>query len=296
MDTRRLRSFVQIVDCGSISRAATAAGLAQPAMSQHLAALERDLKVRLVERSAAGVKVTPAGEALYGRAQVILRQIDDLRADVRSPTNRISGPIAIGLPPSVAEMLTLPLLEAVCRDHPELRPQVLEEGSPFLEDLLAKGGVEVAVLARRADHAGVEAEKLLSEPLMLVAPAAWDLSDRPILEEMSRLPWVTTRRTHSVRVLVEAVFAQAGLEHRVVAEIDSLPTVVRCVQQGLGATVLPAGVARHAGKDGAVRVLPFCDPPVMRPMFLCWRSAAGQGQRTRYILDQIRRLAADARP
>jgi DNA-binding transcriptional LysR family regulator len=191
-------------------------------MSQHLAALERDLKVRLVERSAAGVKVTAAGEALYGRAQVILRQIDDLRADVRSPTNRISGPIAIGLPPSVAEMLTLPLLEAVCRDHPELRPQVLEEGSPFLEDLLAKGGVEVAVLARRADHAGVEAEKLLSEPLMLVAPAAWDLSDRPTLEEMSRLPWVTTRRTHSVRVLVEAVFAQAGLEHRV------WPRSIRC--------------------------------------------------------------------
>lgn len=290
MDLRRLRSFLQIADSGSISRAAAVAGLAQPALSQQLAALESDLKVKLVERSATGVKLTPAGEALYGRAQIIVRQVDELREDVRSTTARLSGPVSIGLPPTLAEKLTLPLLEALCRDHPELRPQILEEGSPFIEDLLARGGVDVAVLARRPDREGVEVERLICEPLVLVAPAAWDLPDRPSLEDMSRLPWVTTRRTHSVRVLVEALFAQAGLEHRVVAEIDSLSTVIRSVQRGLGATVLPRGIAEHASADGSVRLFPLCEPPLMRPMFLCWRRSAALNPRTQVVVEIIRGL------
>jgi LysR family nitrogen assimilation transcriptional regulator len=141
MDFRRLRSFVQIAEHGSISRAAAAAGLAQPALSQQLAALEQDLRVKLVERSTTGVRLTPEGEVLYGRAQIILRQVEEVRADLRSPTHRLSGPVAIGLPPSLSESLTVPLLLAMCRDHPDLRPQVVEEGSPFLEELLAKGGL-----------------------------------------------------------------------------------------------------------------------------------------------------------
>jgi LysR family nitrogen assimilation transcriptional regulator len=291
MDTRRLRSFVQIADCGSITRAAAEAGLAQPALSQHLAALEHELKVKLVERSASGVRLTPAGEALYGRAQVILQQLDDLKADVSSESGLMSGPIALGLPPTMVEILTLPLLDALCREHPELRPQVLEEGGGYLEELLARGGLDIVVSPRRPDNPAVVSELLFREPLLLVAPAAWDLKPGMGLTELSRLPWVTTRRRHSVRVQVEALFAEAGLEHRVVAEIDSLTTVVRCVQHGLGATVLPRGVARHAEAGGGVQVLDLCDPPLMRTMFLCWRKAGQLSRRSETVLKMIRDLA-----
>jgi LysR family nitrogen assimilation transcriptional regulator len=288
MDFRRLRSFVQIAEHRSISRAAAAAGLAQPALSQQLAALEQDLKVKLVERSTTGVRLTPEGEILYGRAQIILRQVEEVRADLRSPTHRLAGPVAIGLPPSLSESLTVPLLLALCRDHPDLRPQVIEEGSPFLEELLAKGGLEVAVLAKRPDREGIESERLITEPLLLAAPAAWKLSPATSLETLSKLPWVGTRRTHSVRLLVEAIFAQAGLEHRVVAEIDSLTTVVRCVQQGLGVAVFPQSVAEHAARTGAVDLLPFGATPVMRHMFLSWRH--GGARRTQVALELIRAL------
>src|SRR6187402_1836030 len=82
MDTRRLRYFVQIVDSGSITRAAAVSGVAQPALSQQLAILENDLMVRLLERSVSGVTPTAAGRILYARAQAILRQFDDLREAV----------------------------------------------------------------------------------------------------------------------------------------------------------------------------------------------------------------------
>lgn len=296
MDIRRLRSFVRIAELGSISRAAAAMGLAQPALSQQLAALEQDLRVTLVERSSAGVRLTEAGQMLYGRAQAILRQVDDAIDDLRSPANRLSGPIAVGVPPSLSESLTLPLLETLCRDHPHLRPQVVEEGAPVLEELLISGGLAAAVLAKRPDREAVVAERLLAEPLVLVAPAAWRLKPDVDLEALSKLPWVTTRRAHSVRALVESVFAQAGLECRVAAEIDSLPTVIRAVQRGIGATVLPLGAARHAAQTGEATVAPFGDPPLLRPMFLCWRRAASLDARTQLLLDLLRGLAADFDP
>src|SRR5688500_20116750 len=80
LDSKRLRYFVQIVDSGSITRAAAAAGIAQPALSQQLAVLENELKVTLLERSVSGVTPTRAGQVLYMQAQPILRQSEDLSA------------------------------------------------------------------------------------------------------------------------------------------------------------------------------------------------------------------------
>ena len=83
MDSRRLKYFVQIVDSGSITRAAAVTGIAQPALSQQLAVLENELKVKLLDRSVSGVTPTPAGKILYAHAQTILRQVEDMRQQFR---------------------------------------------------------------------------------------------------------------------------------------------------------------------------------------------------------------------
>lgn len=291
MDVRRLRSFVQIADCGSITRAAVEAGLAQPALSQQLAALEQELGVRLLERSATGVKLTPAGRVLYGRAQVILQELDDLKDDVQGVVDRVAGPVAIGLPPSMVDLLTMPLLDTLCREHPALRPQVLEEGSAQLGDLLIRGVLEIAVSPMRPDNPAVDSELLFREPLVLAAPPEMRLPNKMDLAELARLPWVTTRRRHAVRVMVDALFAEAGLEPRVVAEIDSLMTVVRFVQAGLGVAIMPRTVAEHARAAGGLEILTLAAPLPHRSMFLCWRKSTSSTRRTEFVLDLIRKLA-----
>src|SRR5512138_90510 len=94
MDSRRLRYFVQIVDSGSITRAAAASGVAQPALSQQLAILENELKVKLLERSVSGVTPTAAGKILYTRAQTILRQYEELREAVHREVQPLSGVVS----------------------------------------------------------------------------------------------------------------------------------------------------------------------------------------------------------
>src|SRR5690349_22274662 len=98
MDSRRLRYFVQIDDGGSITRAAAVSGGAQPALSQQLAILENELKVKLLERSVSGVTPTSAGRILYARAQSLLRQFDDLREAVHREVQPLSGTVLLGMP------------------------------------------------------------------------------------------------------------------------------------------------------------------------------------------------------
>jgi DNA-binding transcriptional LysR family regulator len=106
MDTRRLRYFLQIVDSGSVSRAAKVLGLAQPAVSQQIAVLEHELKVRLLNRSAKGVTPTLAGYRLYDRARRIVRQVEGLRFELMDDV--LSGTVTIGLAPSISLLFGLP--------------------------------------------------------------------------------------------------------------------------------------------------------------------------------------------
>src|SRR3569833_1980855 len=136
MDSRRLRYFVQIVDSGSITRAAALSGVAQPALSQQLAILENELKVKLLDRSVSGVTPTAAGRILYARAQAILRQFEDLREAVHREEKPLSGTVILGMPPTMVSSFGLPLIERVCTQHPEMHLEIREVGSVLLVVLL----------------------------------------------------------------------------------------------------------------------------------------------------------------
>jgi LysR family nitrogen assimilation transcriptional regulator len=149
MDSRRLRYFVQIVDSGSITRAAALSGVAQPALSQQLAILENELKVKLLERSVSGVTPTAAGRTLYARAQAILRQFEELREAVHREVKPLSGTVLLGMPPTMLARFGLPLIEKVCSQHPEMHLQIREEGSMVLHELVSNGKIELAISATR---------------------------------------------------------------------------------------------------------------------------------------------------
>src|SRR5262245_14422391 len=168
LDSRRLRYFVQIVDSGSITRAAAATGVAQPALSQQLAILENELKVRLLERSVSGVTPTAAGRILYTRAQTILRQFDELRDAVHREVQPLSGTVILGMSPTMVSRFGLPLIEKVCTQHPEMHLSIREEGSAVLQELLATGRIELSISPTRPDNDSIVGEEVLSEPLVLM--------------------------------------------------------------------------------------------------------------------------------
>lgn len=294
MDSRRLRYFVQIVDSGSITRAAALSGVAQPAMSQQLAILENELKVKLLERSVSGVTPTAAGRILYARAQAILRQFDELREAVHREVKPLAGTVLLGMPPTMLSRFGLPLIERVCTQHPEMRLQIREEGSVTLNELLRSGKIELAIGATRPEGE-LTGEEVLSEPIVLMYPVTMEIPESASLADLARLPWVMPRRPNAIRALIDAVFASSNLAPNVVVEIDSLYSAMETVRRGVGVGAMTMGVMKDDLEAGRLRARQIGDTPLMRAMYLAHRCSPALTPAAQFVYEILRDIAAEAR-
>ena len=245
LDTRRLHAFVKIVDIGSLTRAAAILHIAQPALSQQVVALEAHFGKQLLVRSKRGVAPTEAGRALYRHAQVMLRQLEQAETDIGSAGNTIAGRVSVGLAPlSTATTLALPLLQAVRERYPGIILQINENIGGAISEMIMTGKMDVALIYDPGEIRGVDFEPVLTEDLFLVAARSLladpeGEGDEITVEQVAKLDLVLATRIHTVRQLVDLTFRRVGLDTRVVAEIESVPTIARAIWAGLGATILP---------------------------------------------------------
>ena len=176
MDVRQLRYFVSIVDYGSLGKAAEKLFVAQPSLSQQMARLEEDLGVPLLLRSNHGVTPTPAGDALYRHARLVLRQMEQLKQEVTKGGGAESGTVAVGLPTTMASVLAVPLFERLQDRYPGIRLQFFESLSGYLNELLANGRLDLAMLFRSTDTPGISALPVFDEALYVLGDPGGDLS------------------------------------------------------------------------------------------------------------------------
>jgi LysR family nitrogen assimilation transcriptional regulator len=247
MDTRRLYSFVRVVDAGSITRAADLLHIAQPALSQQMTALESLFGQQLLSRSKQGVEPTEAGRVLYRHAQVILRQLEQAQADVEVVGRELAGGVSVGLAPySTVNALALPLLSAVRARYPRVLLHINENFGGVLSEALMTGRMDMALLYDSGPIRGVDFERLLTEELVVVAPDGIDLPQDPAsMADLAEVPLLLPGPTHTIRRVVDQAFAQASTAANVVGEVESVTLMARAVRGGLGATVLPRSVARR---------------------------------------------------
>lgn len=252
MDMRQLRYFVQIVESGSLAKASRQLFIAQPALSQQMARLEDEVGKPLLVRSSRGVVPTENGEALYHHAKFMLRQLDQAVAVARQETALVSGRVALGLAPTTVARLGLPLLQHLRAKYPGLLLNVIEGLSGHLEHMTRVGQLDLAVLFSPAAASELSVEPLLEEELFVILPAESALLPAGrtslTLAELARLPLILPSPGHGLRRRICLEFERVGLPLDAVAEIDSLPLLMHCVAQGMGATIKPMA-AMHALDD-----------------------------------------------
>src|SRR3954468_12027194 len=126
MNLKQLQYFVQVARHGSLSRAATALRIGQPALSRHIRALEVDLRRSLFHRNGRGVVLTDAGARFLSYAQGMLSQMQGARAALEGSDDEVTGSVAVGLPASVGRALTVPLAQAFQLRYPKARMSIVE--------------------------------------------------------------------------------------------------------------------------------------------------------------------------
>ncbi|NQW80326.1 MAG: LysR family transcriptional regulator, partial [Polaromonas sp.] len=228
MELRQLRYLVRVIELGSISRAALDLELVQSALSQQISRLESELSTRLLQRSSKGVTPTEAGLAFFREAQLVLRHAEQA---VRSAQeSRLSGSVSVGMAPTTAAVLGLPLLRAMRERYPDVRLHVVESLSGHLTAMLNARQLDLAILFDSQAGRRWSVMPLLEEKLFLIesrqpeaaiaAPSAKP-PKRMSVAQLGDLPMILPTGSHGLRSTLEGAFARAKCKPNVVAEIDS---------------------------------------------------------------------------
>jgi LysR family nitrogen assimilation transcriptional regulator len=234
---------VAVAEAGSFSKAAAALVMSQPALSQQIATLEKETGHRLLTRTGRGAEPTAAGLALLIHARGIFDLAERARADMRERQLIPSGRITIGLPPRVAHAMTADLVERFRAEFPDAAISVEEGLSIRLREGLVAGRLDVAVLFDPPASPLLDIETVARESLVLMA--ATPLPARIRLADVAALPLVLPSKPNSLRQLLESEVKPRGYRLKVVAEVDSIKTVLSLVARGVAATVLPASAVHE---------------------------------------------------
>jgi len=283
MELRQLRYFVRIVEMGSMSRAARELDVVQSALSQQITRLESELAVRLLQRTPRGVVPTEAGVAFFREAQLALRHADQA---VRSAQqSRLSGSVSLGLAPTTATILALPLMQAMRARYPDVRLHMVESMSGHLAEMLNARALDMAVLFDSRLH-GSEAGQarpggrrwqvhpLIEERLFLIRsrchPQIGVLPASMALADLALEPLILPTGQHGLRSTLDTAFAQARFTPHVVLEVDSLSMVMAAVDAGLGSSLQPwAAMGRFEDAAQRFESALITDKDAQRTNLLC---------------------------
>jgi LysR family transcriptional regulator, regulatory protein for tcuABC len=254
MELRQLRYFVRVLELGSISRAALDLALVQSALSQQISRLESELSTRLLQRTSKGVVATEAGMAFFREAQLTLRHAD--QAVRAAQLSRLTGAVSVGLAPTTAAVLGLPLMRAMRERYPDVRLHMVEGMSGHLTSMLNSRQLDLTILfdthaARRWSVLPLVEEKLF------VIQAKSDSSfigQRVRMADLKEIPLILPTGSHGLRSTLDAAFVRVKFKPQLAAEIDSLTMTMAAVEAGLGSTVQPwAALATYTGLPEAAK-------------------------------------------
>lgn len=244
MNFRRLKYFVKIVDIGSLTQAAEVLHIAQPALSQQVATLEGELDQQLLIRTKRGVTPTEAGKVLYTHARTILRQCEQAQLAVNNVGQTLSGTVSIGLAPgTAASSITMPLLQAVRNELPDVLVYLHENSGTVLNEKLLNNQLDMAVLYDRTPLAGIVSQPLLKEDLYLVGTSNCP-GQSVDLTAVAEMNLFLPRDYSAVRARVDEAFSLRRLTAKIIGEIESISTLTAAIASGMGVTVLPESAAR----------------------------------------------------
>jgi LysR family transcriptional regulator, nitrogen assimilation regulatory protein len=265
MNLRQIEFFIHVAESGSFSRASAAIGLTQPAVSRQVSALEREMRLRLLHRNGRGVVLTDAGQRFLVYAKGILHQLEGARHAVTGNEADLTGRVAIGLAPSLGQVLTLPLVKAFRERYPGAELAIMEALSVPLQERLLAGRLDAAVIHNPTPSPLLKIEPMLTESLRLLSPgrvsSGRGTSSRAVpFQALEKFELIFPGAPHPIRSSVEAEAVRRGIKLRVMLEVDAIGMIMHLVAKGYGHAVVPYNVLR-AGMSGPA----ILSRPIVRP-------------------------------
>ena len=298
LDIRRLRVLHAVSSYGSVTAAAAALGYSAPAVSQQLAALEREVGMRLTERAGRGIELTPAAAILVAHTDALLARLDAAESDLAALRDQVSGRVGLAAFPSAAATIVPAAWAALARSAPRVQLDLTEMEPDESLPAVLRGETDVAVaheydlLPRPLDPL-FERRELARDPVLLAVPDESPLDGPVPLGGLAGQPFLAPRDHTSCAEMIRRACARAGFVPRVVARASDFGVLLSLVAAGAGVTLVPELGARLL--PPGVRLLPPAEP-VTRQIFTVSRRGGDRKPAVRVVLDALAAEAASPRP
>lgn len=273
---KQLKYFDALARERHFGRAAETCSVTQPALSMQIGELEQSLGIMLVERTRTGVQLTDKGHEIALRSTRILGDVRDLIAYAQQSSQVLSGPLRLGVIPSIAPYMLPPLLPILREAYPNLELHVRETQTKPLTEELIDGKLDVLLLALPIKHADIEEYKIFEDRFLLAVPQKTKLTGRVRatrdMIEKERLLLLEEGHCLRDQALTFCTLQQVNMVNTFGA--SSLSTIVEMVSAGFGITLLPEMSLGMEVRGRDFSLVRFADPEPFRSIGLVWRSTS----------------------
>jgi molybdate transport repressor ModE-like protein len=282
LDVRRMRVLREISTQGSFSAAADSLYLSQSAVSQHVAALEKEVGQKLLERTSSGPHLTQAGEVLVAHADAVLARLDEAERELADLAGLRGGRLRVASFPTASATLLTTAMSRFSELYPEVRLELRESEPEESLPQLKQGVHDLALVysyeaLEQPEDRDLERQLLLEDRMWLAVPKGHPLSGKAAvsLDQLCDAAWLCGTCEGSCRQNVILACRSAGFDPRIAFESDDYQVLQGLIASGLGVTLLPdlALTSLHPGVS-ILRVKP--KPPVRH----VWAATRAEGSRS----------------
>jgi DNA-binding transcriptional LysR family regulator len=289
-DLSTLALFVRIADTKSITKAAEASHIALAAASRRVAILEEQLGVQLLVRTAKGVELTPAGNALLMHARRMLGQVDEMRAELADYTRGGKGLVRVHANTSALAQYLSRDLASFSITHPAVKIAIEEHRSGAIVQNVQSGSADIGIVMEGAPTGSLQCFDYRTDTLVAVLPKRHPLRGKRVaFAKLLDYDFVGLESDTVISQLLATAAAAAEKPLRLRVQLKGFDVVAKMIEAGLGIGVLPEGAARSFAKPMGLRLVPLTDAWAQRRMWICVRDYATLPASTRQLVDHLRK-------
>ncbi|HEX4986758.1 MAG TPA: LysR substrate-binding domain-containing protein [Burkholderiales bacterium] len=296
-DLVSLALFVRVAETRSITRAAEASHIALAAASRRMSLLEHQYGVKLLERTARGAELTPAGRAVLHRARQILGQVEQLRAELDEYASGGRGHVRMQASASAISQFLPADLATFSAAAPEVAIALEERFSGEIVQALRAGATDVGIVMDGTPMDGLQWFDYKTDQLVAVLPRKHPLRSRSVLfSSLLDYDFVGLESATAITRLLVDQAAVAGKPLRARVQVHSFAALCKIIEAGLGVGVMPEGAAKPFVAAKQLRAVRLGDPWATRRMYVCVRDYDALPAIARRLVDHLRRTKAGPQP
>jgi len=289
-----MKTFCDLVDTGSFSKAADANYVSQSAVSQQLAKLERELGTQLIHRGGGLVAATEAGKAFYEGAHEIIRRYEQLTGEVRSAADSIRGVLRVGTIYSVGFYLLAPFVRRFLQAHPDVNLYVEYTRWSHIYASIVSGEMDLGVVAYPEKHRSIEIIPLANEELVMVCSPQHRLAGRTTVEpaDLAGEKFIGFEQNIPTRRSIDRLLKAEHVDVNITMAFDNIELLKRAVEIDAGISILPLGNIEREASYGDLAFSRFKRPAKwIRPLGILRHRGKAASPAERMFLSILRTKA-----